>query len=301
MPRRHGGTEKRKNLFLCGSVPPWQKEEVIQGQFLRTLFLAFLLFCPGVSVFAVELKVAVAANFKPSLEVLAKAFEAETGHRLLISSASTGVLYNQITHGAPFDIFLSADSLRAELLEKKGLTLEGSRHPYALGGLVLWSPGFSGKDDQDKTMTLEDLAFYKGRLAIANPATAPYGLAARQVLEKLGFWSSFRSRLVQGASIQQAWQFVASGNIPAGLVAKAQLVDHKNNDGHIFSIPATLYDPIQQDLVILKRTRQPEAAKAFVAFILSPSVQSTIAKQGYFPVSTTMVDKTTSENRRKAL
>ncbi|MGO0305721.1 molybdate ABC transporter substrate-binding protein [Endozoicomonas acroporae] len=277
-------------------MPPWQKEEVIPGQFLKTLFLAFVLSFPGASVYAEELKVAVAANFKPSLDVLAKAFEADTGHRLLISSASTGVLYNQITHGAPFDIFLSADSLRPKLLEKKGLTLKGSRHPYALGELVLWSPGFSAKEG--RTMTLEDLAVYQGRLAIANPATAPYGLAAQQVLEKLGFWSSFRSRLVQGASVQQAWQFVASGNIPAGLVAKAQLVD---NDGHIFSIPATLYDPIQQDLVILKRTRQPGAARAFVAFILSPSAQRTIARQGYFPVSTTMADKTTSENRREAL
>ncbi|WP_083232839.1 molybdate ABC transporter substrate-binding protein [Endozoicomonas atrinae] len=271
---------------------------------LRTLFLAFVLSCLGASAYAKELKLAVAANFKPSLEVLAKTFEAETGHRLLISSASTGVLYNQITNGAPFDIFLSADSLRPELLEKKGLTLEGSRHSYALGELVLWSPGFSRKGGKNNTMTLEDLAVYEGRLAIANPATAPYGLAAQQVLEKLGFWSSFRSRLVQGASIQQAWQFVASGNIPVGLVAKAQLVDHKDNDGHIFAIPATLYDPIRQDLVILNRTRQPEVAREFVSFILSPPVQKTITKQGYLPVSTKIAElnaKTTSENKREAL
>ncbi|WP_257264280.1 molybdate ABC transporter substrate-binding protein [Endozoicomonas sp. ONNA2] len=264
----------------------------------RTVFLAFLLAFLVASVNAIELKVAVAANFKPSLEVLAKAFAAETGHRLLISSASTGALYNQIIHGAPFDIFLSADSHRARLLEKKGLILKGSRQPYALGVLVLWSPGFSG--EHGKAMTLEDLAVYTGRLAIANPATAPYGLAAQQVLEKLGFWSSLRSRLVQGASIQQAWQFVASGHIPAGLVAKAQLVNHKDDDSHVFLIPATLYDPIQQDLVILQRTRQPEAAKAFVAFMLSPSVQHTIAKQGYLPVSTTMAGKPISEHRKEA-
>ncbi|WP_257283140.1 molybdate ABC transporter substrate-binding protein [Endozoicomonas sp. SESOKO1] len=266
---------------------------------LRTLFLTFVLFCTGASACAEELKVAVAANFKPSLEALAKVFEADTGHRLLISSASSGVLYNQISHGAPFDIFLSADSQRPGLLEKEGLTLKGSRHAYALGELVLWSPGVSGEDGKDKTMTLEDLAVYKGRLAIANPATAPYGLAAQQVLEKLSLWSSFRSRLVQGASIQQAWQFVASGNAPAGLVAKAQLVDHKDNDGHVFLIPATLYDPIRQDMVILKRTQHPEAAKAFVAFMLSPSVQNTLAEQGYLPVATEMAGKSTPEHRRE--
>ncbi|USE37906.1 molybdate ABC transporter substrate-binding protein [Endozoicomonas sp. SCSIO W0465] len=278
---------------------------------LRKIFLAVVLSffraaclgaaCLESSVYAAELKVAVAANFKPSLEKLAKAFAAETGHRLLISSASTGVLYNQITNGAPFDVFLSADSLRPERLEQQGLVLKGSRHPYALGELVLWSPGFSGKDGKNNPMTLEDLAVYQGRLAIANPATAPYGLAAQQVLEKLGFWSPFRSRLVQGASIQQAWQFVASGNVPVGLVAKAQLVGDKNNDGHIFPIPATLYDPIRQDLVILNRTSQPEAAKALVAFILSPSVQNTLAKQGYIPVLPKMAGKATSEHRGEAL
>lgn len=278
---------------------------------LRIISLSCLLFWSvgvGTSVYAVDLKIAVAANFKPSLDILAKAFEVESGHRLLISSASTGVLYNQITHGAPFDVFLSADSLRPEMLEEKGLVLAGSRSPYALGELVLWSPGlagsFSSKRGENDAMTLDDLAGYKGRLSIANPATAPYGVAAKQVLDKLGLWSSFRSRLVQGASIQQAWQFVASGNIPVGLVAKAQLTDQKGNGHHVLPIPADLYDPIQQDLVILSRTKEAEAAKAFVGFLLSPSVQRLIVQHGYLPASTKIADlapETAPDNRREAL
>ncbi|MFK0572663.1 molybdate ABC transporter substrate-binding protein [Endozoicomonas sp.] len=261
---------------------------------LRTIFLSSLLFWSfgfGVSAYAADLKIAVAANFKPSLDILAKEFETKTGHRLLISSASTGTLYNQITNGAPFDLFLSADSLRVKMLEEKGLALVDSRHTYALGQLVLWSPGVQ----QNKVMTLKDLADYKGRLSIANPATAPYGLAAQQVLERIGLWASLRSRLVQGASIQQAWQFVASGNIPIGLVAKAQMVGQKNsylknNSGHVFIVPEDLYDPIQQDLVILQRTKQPEVAQAFVAFLLSQPVQSMLVEHGYCSVTTEIAD-----------
>lgn len=262
---------------------------------LRNILLLFVLSCTGWGVvYSAELKVAVAANFKPSLAILAKTFTAETGHRLLISSASTGALYNQITHGAPFDLFLSADSQRPKMLEEQGLALADSRYTYALGELVLWSMGAADgvSDDSGKNtaMTLADLANYSGRLAIANPGTAPYGVAAQQVLEKLGLWSSFRPRLVQGASIQQTWQFVASGNIPVGMVAKAQLANQKNNNGHVVSIPTDLYDPIQQDLVILKRTKEPEAAKALVAFLLSPPVQGTIAQHGYLTASTRIAD-----------
>lgn len=249
----------------------------------------------GSLALAANLKIAVAANFRPSLDILAKTFETKTGHRLLISSASTGVLYNQITNGAPFDLFLSADSLRPKMLEEKGLILADSRHTYALGQLVLWSPGLPGNDRGNKAMTLKELAGYTGRLSIANPGTAPYGVAAQQVLERIGLWSSFRPRLVQGASIQQAWQFVASGNIPVGLVAKAQLVDQKNNNGHVSPVsvelvPAELYDPIQQDLVILQRTKKPEVARDFVAFLLSQPIQNMIVEHGYFPVKTEVAD-----------
>ncbi|WP_299731321.1 molybdate ABC transporter substrate-binding protein [uncultured Endozoicomonas sp.] len=218
------------------------------------------------------LKVAVAANFKPTLEDLAEKFEQETGHRLLISAASTGILFNQIVNGAPFDIFLSADRQRPEMLKEKGMILPGSQHTYAMGELVLWSPG--------ESTTLVELRDNKARLAIANPAIAPYGLAAQQLLENLGIWSYVESRLVKGASIQQTWQFVASGNVPVGLVAKAQMVD-----GDQYTVmPYEYYDPIQQDMVILKRTPHPDAAKQFVEFILSESAQSLIESHGYFSV-----------------
>ena len=232
---------------------------------------------------AAQLKVAVAANFKPVLATLAATFEQETGHSLLISAASSGVLYNQIIYGAPFDVFLSADVERPAQLEEQGLILAGSRQLYASGVLVLWRPGGA----QSSALTLNDLTNHQGRLAIANPATAPYGLSAKQVLDNLGLWPSSQSRLVKGASIAQAWQFVASGNAPAGLVAKSQVLDHAHDISRVFQIPDTMYQAIKQELVILKRTREPEAARALANFLLSPTAQKIIDDHGYKPMSKT--------------
>ena len=223
---------------------------------------------------AAPLRIAVAANFKPVLDELAQRFEKKTGNRLTVSSASTGVLYNQIINGAPFDVFLSADNERPKLLEDRGLIVPDSRAPYGRGVLVLWNTS-------DQPVTLDDLKEYKGRVAIANPITAPYGLAAEQTLKKLGAWQNLQKRLVTGNSIQQTWQFVASGNIQLGLVAKAQLTAPKYKNAQITRIPQNLYDPIQQELVILKRTRQPKIAQAFVEFVLSEKSQSYIGRQGY--------------------
>ena len=228
----------------------------------------------SVSVQAGQIRVAVAANFKPVLQTLAERFEKQTQHSVSVSSASTGVLFNQITNGAPFDLFLSADSRRPKKLEDNGLTVKGSRQAYAFGELVLWSNG-AGKQ------SLNDLKQYKGRLSIANPRTAPYGHAAHQVLSHLALWTRYQGRIVKGASIQQAWQFVASGNVKLGMVARAQLVDKKYHGADITLIPENLYDPIQQEMVILKRSKQPELAKQFSDFLMSKTSQNYIASQGY--------------------
>lgn len=238
---------------------------------LRCLILWLAVLSPAVT--AGTLRVAVAANFKPVLDVLAEQFEQKHDTKVLVSSASSGILYNQISHGAPFDLFLSADDERPERLEQDGLIVQGSRVPYAYGRLVLW-------DTSGRTPELEKLNDYQGRLAIANPALAPYGLAARQTLEQLGLWQGYQRRLVQGASIQQAWQFVASGNVRVGLVAKAQVLDEPA--AQRLEIPEHFHDPIRQELVILKRGNQT-LAKSFSDYLLSESSQALIKRQGYRP------------------
>ncbi|OED46538.1 molybdate ABC transporter substrate-binding protein [Endozoicomonas sp. (ex Bugula neritina AB1)] len=237
---------------------------------------AFIMMFVSLSAQADQIRVAVAANFKPILQTLSEQFEKDTEHQVTVSSASTGVLYNQVVNGAPFDLFLSADSRRPQQLDDQGLVVKGSRTTYGYGELVLWHNG-NGR------ISLKDLKTYKGRLAIANPVTAPYGLAAQQVLEKMSLWQGYQGRLIQGASIQQTWQFVASGNVELGLVARSQMINPSYKEADITLIPADQYDPIQQDLVILKRSKSLSAAQEFRTFLLSPASQNYIASQGYLP------------------
>ena len=238
---------------------------------LLSFLIFFLLILP---VQAKPLRVAVAANFRPVLETLAERYEETTDQQVSISSASTGVLYNQIVNGAPFDVFLSADSDRPKRLEIDGLAVAESRKPYARGQLVLWNT-------DNESISLKNLKDYNGRIALANPVTAPYGQAAREVMESLGIWPDIQKRLVQGNSIQQAWQFVATGNIKIGLVAKAQLQDEKYQQGQMIKIPQSMYNPIDQELVILKRSQQQKQAARFIVFLLSKPSQKYIGSQGY--------------------
>ena len=249
---------------------------VVQSKALRIVLCGLALLTTMLSPIAnaAKLRLAVATNFKPVIDELTKEFEQQHDSKVLISSASSGTLYNQISNGALFDLFLSADAERPARLEQDDLIVPGSREPYAYGRLVLWSTS-------DSPLSLKTLEEYKGRLAIANPALAPYGLAARQTLEKMNLWQGYQGRLVQGANIQQTWQFVASGNVNLGLVAKSQVMDQP--ESHLLEIPKDYYAPIRQELVLLKQSKQP-LAKTFRDFLLSDTSQAYIANHGYRPV-----------------
>lgn len=224
---------------------------------------------------AAELSIAVAANFKPTFRQLAEEFARSTSVRVHHSSASTGTLYAQIIFGAPFDLFLSADSRRPELLAEQRLGLPQSRFTYAMGQLILWVPGQAKPGAQSLTNN-------QHRLAIANPATAPYGVAARQLLQKLDLWERSSLQLIRGNSVGQAFQFVVSGNVTAGLVAYSQFLDYRGSgdpgDG-IWLIPHSYYQPIEQQAIILK-TSNPAAAD-FMEFLKSPAGRGIITANGY--------------------
>ncbi len=237
------------------------------------LLASFLLATP---VFAAEATVAVAANFLPVLRDLARQFSREQGHRLRLSAGSTGKLYAQIRHGAPFDLFLAADAERPRRLEREGATVPGSRYTYAVGRLVLWSAGPARFDD--------GLAWLQAggfrRLALANPKTAPYGRAAREFLEKQGLWRHLAGRLVRGESVAQAYQFVASGNADAGLVALAQ-VRAGGHRGSLWPVPAGDHGPIVQQVVLLKRGADNRAARAFHEWLRGAVARQRIRAAGY--------------------
>jgi molybdate transport system substrate-binding protein len=220
-----------------------------------------------------SLTVAVAANFAPLLKELTAEFEQQAQTKVKISSASSGVLYQQILHGAPFDIFLSADNLRTALLVKQGQAIADSRKVYAIGQLALWHNG-------DHAPSLNLLKQYQGRLAIANPKTAPYGLAAKQALNYLNLWQNYTSRLVIGTNINQSYQQVHSKAITLGLVSYSQLL--LNNQQHkALLLPKESYQPLSQELVVLTQSKQQTLARQFSDYLLSPVVQAKIAKSGY--------------------
>jgi molybdate transport system substrate-binding protein len=224
-----------------------------------------------------EVSVAVAANFTDAARDLAPLFEKATGHKAKVSYGSTGKLYAQIANGAPFEVFLAADTKRPRKAEQEGLAVTGSRFVYAKGKLALWSakPGLV----DGGMMYLKNAGF--AHLAIANPKTAPYGLAAQQVIEHLKLWSQLRPKLVRGDSIAQTFQFVASGNAESGLVAYSQVKAWKGDAGSTWVVPAEYYAPIEQAAVLLKKGESRPAAEAFLEFLKSAAAKEVIERYGY--------------------
>src|SRR5574343_30110 len=149
---------------------------------LNALALAALVTAWAIPAQAAEAMVAVAANFAEPIKAIAAVLEKTTGHTLKVATGASGALYTQIKNGAPFDVFLSADNERPAMLEREGLTQPGTRFTYATGRLVLWSAKVGRVDNQGQVLRAPDL----GKVAYANPKTAPYGEAAVEVMNRLG-------------------------------------------------------------------------------------------------------------------
>ncbi|MGB0671973.1 MAG: molybdate ABC transporter substrate-binding protein [Rhodospirillales bacterium] len=242
---------------------------------LRLLIAAAGLILAAAPLRAAEVKVAVAANFTAPAKEIAKAFAEVTGHQAVLSFGSTGKLYAQIVHGAPFQVFLAADAARPERAEAEGLAVPGSRFTYATGRLALFSPDESLVDDGGQILGTDR---YR-RLAIANPQTAPYGKAALEVLSALGVADKAVPRLVRGDNIAQTFQFVASGNAELGLVSLSQLTGRQG--GSRWVVPAELHEPIVQQAVLLMAGETNAAAKAFLAFLAKEPAAAIIESFGY--------------------
>jgi molybdate transport system substrate-binding protein len=221
--------------------------------------LSFLL--PSVTV-ADDAIVAVAANFQPVLERLADRFEDEYEHRLTITSGSTGKLYAQIRNGAPFDVLLSADQRRPSLLAEEALGDGTSQFTYAIGRLAIVGADESRLlADPLSTLAQDGLRI----VAIANPALAPYGLAAREVLDAHVSAGTSAPRVVMGENVGQAFALVATGNADLGIVALSLpiLAGHES----YLAIPADWHVPIRQDAILLAHGRSNPAATAFMQFL----------------------------------
>ena len=226
------------------------------------------------SAYAETTNIAVAANFTDAANEIATAFAAATDHEAILSFGASGQFYTQITQGAPFEIFLSADDVRPTQAVTEGYGVDGSVFTYAIGQLVLYSI------DADRVKgpeTLEAGDFQQ--ISIANPETAPYGKAAVETMQSLGVYEALQPKIVQGQNIGQAYQFVETGNAEVGFVALGQV--SQTDAGSRWIVPQEHYEPIRQDAVLLKAGEDSPAAAAFIEFLKGDEAAAIIEKYGY--------------------
>jgi molybdate transport system substrate-binding protein len=220
------------------------------------------------------LTVAAAANVRPALEEIADAFEKSAGVKITISYGASGILSRQIEHGAPFDIFLSADSGYVTALESKHLIVPGSRAPYAIGSLVVVTA--KGRPAISSIQDLTNPVF--GRIAIANPMTAPYGLAALECLKRSGLDKTLRPHAVIAETVRDALRYVETGDADAGFAAESEA---RESGLAKYTIPQDLYPQIRQELAVVGRSPHRKDAVAFSEFLRSPSSREIWARHGY--------------------
>lgn len=229
-------------------------------------------------VVAEEILIAVASNFTAPMTELARRFEQATGHEVELAFGSSGRFYAQISNGAPFQIFFSADQDKPLRLEANGLAVPGTRFTYALGSLVLWTADQARVVAGPESLATGDFR----RLALANPRLAPYGQAAVEVLEALNLVAATRAKWVQGENIAQTFQFVSTGNAELGLVALSQVAEEgRISTGSGWVVPRDLHAPIRQDAVLLQSAARCRACRDFLAFLRGAQARSITTTYGY--------------------
>jgi len=255
---------------------------------LPRVLVTLAMLCGGLPTVAMaaEAHIAVAANFTAPMRALVQQFSARSPHTIRVVTGSTGKLYSQIFHGAPFDAFLSADQTTAARLNKDGLTVANSTFTYAEGRLIFWRRGGERTNGVGGDNNLPPWEAIKRRdfshIAIANPKLAPFGKAAVQALQRAGVYEAAQRALVYGESVTQAHQFVAAGAADAGFISLSQVWrDGQLISGQGWLVPARWHDPIRQDAVLLKRGASNQAAIAFMAFLKTAEAKQTLAQFGY--------------------
>ncbi|QQZ27288.1 molybdate ABC transporter substrate-binding protein [Thiothrix subterranea] len=245
--------------------------------FKQTLLAAAIAFSTA-SAWADEVQVAVASNFTKPLEEIGSKFKAATGHDIKVSAGATGKLYAQIENGAPFEVFISADSKTPKKLVEAKQAEADSQFTYAFGTLVVWSSKEGYVDDKGDVLKKGEFQ----HLAIANPKTAPYGEAGMAVMEKLGLTAAITPKLVTGENITQTYDFVSTGNAELGFVALSQVSKaNKLKSGSVWVVPQEMYKPLAQDAVLLTKGKDNAAAKALLDYLKGEDAQAIMTSYGY--------------------
>jgi molybdate transport system substrate-binding protein len=246
------------------------------------LLLASMLSLPALAapVLAAPLLIAAAADLSYCIDDIAASFRKEAPDaEIKISTGASGNFFAQIRNGAPFDVFLSADVDYPAQLARLGAAEGNTLTRYAVGRLVLWSPD-PGLDVDKGLALLRDPRIT--RVAIANPATAPYGRAAKAALERDGLWVAVQAKLVVGENIAQTSQFVQTGNAQVGLVSLASLRSPKlAGVGRYVLVPDTGLAPIEQAAIVTKHGAANPLAARFVRFLGSPAARAILERNGF--------------------
>jgi molybdate transport system substrate-binding protein len=231
---------------------------------------------PAFSHAADGLKAAVAANFMVPFKEIVATFEEQTKIKVEATYSSTGSLYGQIIHGAPYDVFLSADAEAPRSLFEKGM----SEKPfiYATGKVVLWGRGQEICGAKDWKEALKRVGARK--IAIANPVTAPYGAAAEAALKKSGLWQEINERLVIAQNVGQSFQYAVAGGTDGCFCALSSALSEPGAKGCYYQIDEA--PAIRQAACLLTRTAGKEDASRFLTFLNSPKALEIKKRYGYF-------------------
>lgn len=232
--------------------------------------------------FAQELTIAAAADLQAAFPELAAAYEKKTGRKVRVSFGSSGNFFAQIQNGAPFDLFFSADIDYPQRLETAGLSKPGSMYVYAIGKIVVWRPDTAGLNFE--SLGLEALKDPRIKhIAIANPAHAPYGRAAKAAMEKAGVWDVVKDKIVLGENVSQAAQFVETGNAQVGIIALALTRSSRWPVGKPWLIPQNLYPKLEQAAIVLRSSKNAAAAEEFLAVLRSEEGLAIMRRFGFEP------------------
>jgi molybdate transport system substrate-binding protein len=229
---------------------------------------------------AQDLSVAAAADLQFAMQDIAGRYQKQTGKMVKPTYGSSGNFFQQIQNGAPFDAFFSANLDYAQKLEAAGLTVPGSYFHYARGKIVIWVPNGSKLDLSSGMKALLDPSVKK--IAVANPQHAPYGKAAVAALQKENLYDKVKDKLVLGENIAETASFVVSGAADVGIVALSLALSPNMEDkGRYFETPSGDYPPIAQACVILKSSKNQEAAQQFVEFVKTPAIGDVLKSYGF--------------------
>jgi molybdate transport system substrate-binding protein len=253
-----------------------------RAAFQRTalVVLAVALFIPFAHAQQKQIRVAAASDLQFAIPELAARFKATSGIEVVPSFGSSGNFFSQIQNGAPFDLFFSADIDYPRKLDAAGLCETGTLYEYATGKIVLWAPKNTPLDvaSQGWQALLDSRA---QKIAVANPAHAPYGRAAVAAMRKAGIYDRVQGKIVYGENISQTAQFVQSGNAQVGVVALSLAASPAMKDGQSWEVPADLYPSLEQAAVILKVSKAKDSAKAFLEFVRGAEGREILAKYGF--------------------